>query len=964
VFWGFDQENTLVTRLEGENVYETAIMWTDCRNGERGISLQVIDAEGGYKFEDEGRQVVFQDGMHPVSPYICPSVDGGWFIAWNEEFLGADSSRIWVTKINSDGENIWGGEQCGIVVVESDREHEYILKLIEDQQGGCLLFQQGYPDGPFQILAQHFDAGGVIVENWGRNGNVLINRRDGFSPEVIQDDGGGAIAVWNLDNSTIRAQKITSDGQLPWGGGGVEILSQSWFDGSVTITKDGNGGAFIGWVDSRFDDRGVTSIFAQHINSEGGILWQENGELISEDDDREYRNCLSIGSLDNSVIINWDAGDEVRSARIAGEDELNVVWRTGGLWDENDFWGTQICTDGDGGIYKYGNSRFQHLDSEGGQYNERGIDFEWPVRSTSIAVRPSGMIGVYSEYSGGGEPWYFRGEIQAKQLVIDGNRYSLEEPVTIIDRFIARIHDIGMPINLESNGEGMLVLNWEEYRPFRRPVYQLINTTGNQPEFHLEENGRMIRDDQYWNGPFDITIDEEGYIYTAYARDNDSFIVFQKINPQGENEWGENGIQLREDHGIIGRLNIEKDNQGGIYFAYTYWVDFDECLVIQRLGTNGEFGWEAPGVVFNEIEVIDQIELFLLEDPGINIIWDGFYEDHFTRSTAINRGGEILWGGPDEYVEISDWWLSNPISARHPEGVICVWLQENEIRGQFINNDGTLRWRDESVVIAEVEDIVQIDVDIDNDGNIWVAARNGNVIVQKISSEAHNNRRAESLLGEENGLIFCEVSYSMGSVQIVHDGNNGVWLVWGNSAARGRNFDSDIYATHINENGNPIEGWSRDGRAVCDAFGAQYIAVAEPIDNSGESGIAVAWIDERTSYSGIWTSEDIYIQHIDDDIVSVPELAANPPVDFQLYKPYPNPFNSSTTIEYALPFESDVTLNLYNLYGQRVETLVSGRMQAGVHQVMLDAGDLASGLYFLKLEGVGQSVAQKIMLIK
>jgi hypothetical protein len=57
-------------------------------------------------------------------------------------------------------------------------------------------------------------------------------------------------------------------------------------------------------------------------------------------------------------------------------------------------------------------------------------------------------------------------------------------------------------------------------------------------------------------------------------------------------------------------------------------------------------------------------------------------------------------------------------------------------------------------------------------------------------------------------------------------------------------------------------------------------------------------------------------------------------------------------------------LNLNNLSGQRVETLVNGRLQAGIHRTMLDAGGLASGLYFVKLEGSGQSITQKIMLLK
>ncbi len=88
------------------------------------------------------------------------------------------------------------------------------------------------------------------------------------------------------------------------------------------------------------------------------------------------------------------------------------------------------------------------------------------------------------------------------------------------------------------------------------------------------------------------------------------------------------------------------------------------------------------------------------------------------------------------------------------------------------------------------------------------------------------------------------------------------------------------------------------------------------------------------------------------------------PTEFEITGIYPNPFNSTTTIEYAMPFVSEVSLNLYNLSGQRIETLVNGRLQAGVHHVTLNAGDLPSGLYFVKLEGSGQSFTRKIMLLK
>lgn len=65
---------------------------------------------------------------------------------------------------------------------------------------------------------------------------------------------------------------------------------------------------------------------------------------------------------------------------------------------------------------------------------------------------------------------------------------------------------------------------------------------------------------------------------------------------------------------------------------------------------------------------------------------------------------------------------------------------------------------------------------------------------------------------------------------------------------------------------------------------------------------------------------------------------------------YPNPFNPSTTISYALPHRSYVKLTVFNTLGQQAATLVNGEVEAGYHQVTFNAGGLASGVYFYRLQ--------------
>lgn len=86
------------------------------------------------------------------------------------------------------------------------------------------------------------------------------------------------------------------------------------------------------------------------------------------------------------------------------------------------------------------------------------------------------------------------------------------------------------------------------------------------------------------------------------------------------------------------------------------------------------------------------------------------------------------------------------------------------------------------------------------------------------------------------------------------------------------------------------------------------------------------------------------------------------PEQFQLYQNYPNPFNPSTTITYDLPTTSRVGLKLYTILGQEVRTMVDEVQSPGHHSVHLDARNLASGVYFYRLQA-GEYVASNKMLV-
>jgi hypothetical protein len=102
----------------------------------------------------------------------------------------------------------------------------------------------------------------------------------------------------------------------------------------------------------------------------------------------------------------------------------------------------------------------------------------------------------------------------------------------------------------------------------------------------------------------------------------------------------------------------------------------------------------------------------------------------------------------------------------------------------------------------------------------------------------------------------------------------------------------------------------------------------------------------------------------DSDIfTSVEENNENFENGFKLNQNYPNPFNPTTTISYNLSKNTDVDLTIYNLMGEKINTLVSGRQVKGNYNIEWDAGSNASGIYICKLNtGVNQQSRKMILL--
>ena len=173
------------------------------------------------------------------------------------------------------------------------------------------------------------------------------------------------------------------------------------------------------------------------------------------------------------------------------------------------------------------------------------------------------------------------------------------------------------------------------------------------------------------------------------------------------------------------------------------------------------------------------------------------------------------------------------------------------------------------------------------------------------------------------------------------------------------------------------QGWSLSG-------GDKFVYIDQTTTDTDWSYYEVAEQapDDATGISvrARYTSNPTGLTYFDD--YTVKKLVASPlvsvddnqygvqaPNGYQLSQNYPNPFNPTTTIEFSIPEDGMISMDIYNVMGQKIKTLYSGHQNAGRHSLSWDATNaagesVAAGVYIYALSGVNTQVTNKMVLIK
>lgn len=238
------------------------------------------------------------------------------------------------------------------------------------------------------------------------------------------------------------------------------------------------------------------------------------------------------------------------------------------------------------------------------------------------------------------------------------------------------------------------------------------------------------------------------------------------------------------------------------------------------------------------------------------------------------------------------------------------------------------------------------------DSNMWTGWVTGNGIVNDVPTATYDAIWFFAPNGSDTTVIYLDL------VCFNANGNVPVELTHFSAAVDGNLIDLRwITATELNNKGFEIQRRTKysdyetisfvEGKGTTtNANGYTY---SDKVNSSGQYFYRLRQIDFDGSYE--------YSNEIMVDVTVIPG-------EFMLAQNFPNPFNPSTEITFSVDKTGYVSLNVYNILGQKVADLVNGITEAGIYSVTFDAKDLTTGTYIYSLQSENQTISKKMVLIK
>ena len=509
---------------------------------------------------------------------------------------------------------------------------------------------------------------------------------------------------------------------------------------------------------------------------------------------------------------------------------------------------------------------------------------------------------------------------------------------------------------------------------------------------------------------------DDGNIVVAWIIATTRYQVgLQKISSAGAKLWGTNPIVIQSASEGYNYPDVVTSDSGGVILFHTATTGSFPAQTVKlrakKISSTGSISWGVNVQDIGKIAAFTTPEVYSDNNNGGLIAWHDDRDNNSLQSGFVQRvssSGTLYF--PVDGAEVSlmaNRHKFNPVVAfdSATDETYVFWVEtepnqnQNGISGQKLSLNGTRQWTDNAKIFKDLSVAFSTSISYltSEMGNgrayLFYLEGNGSGLNDKVEGFACNT--AGDFLWTGNFTILSNPASDKLQLVSSVDVYKNCKLAWGDDRLDG----AGIYAQDINPDGQlgnsivPVELVSFSAIVSDNSVELNWITATE-LNNSGfeiersshteRSRSMTDWekigfingngtTSQSHSYSfsdhNLSTGKYVYrLKQIDFDgtfsYSNEVEVDLSLPQTFSLEQNFPNPFNPSTSIQYAVSSRQLVTLKVYDLLGNEIATLVNENKPAGNYEVSFDAKNLSSGTYFYKLQAGSFVETKKMMMIK
>lgn len=868
---------------------------------------------------------------------VIPTSDGNFIVIWRE--LTA-SDFTWMQKVTPQCQCLWASE--GVLLSEYTYASKH-CRVLANGNGGVTAVFQDYWINP--IYGQSFDSGGNKL--WGEAGIALVDMDDMVEMEnLLSYPGGGFllhIRIMSGNTSEYKVLRFSEAGVL------VDDESMPALDlferGYASIIGPANGEYLLYTVDA-------DTLRVNKAGTDGEAVLPQNLECALPHQSFDEIKLLSDGRVAYVVHEERDSTYTVNML----SSSLEALWSA----DENYPTEGQILIDGcpDGKILLTVEPYTQFFDTTGSKLftQRKALTNEEYVHWKTMLALPANDRGIFLWYdvrdrrqmiklqildTGGSLVHGPTGLVLEERLAgvcVGGFSRGEHQCLSLGDRFVS--------IWLETRKEAPITEDTHHgksgiyYQLFDQNMQALLEANGRPLQPRGDNALRLIH----------CVVGNDNKLYILYeANGNKAF--FQAIDYHGNPCFGESGIEISNTSQMIGCVG---------HVVYLFWtVDgtgYSNRIRGQKY-VSCQAQWSPGGELL--LDSVPNHRYTLLDFAnGFLIISDhygGYTEEGTTYLKALmfDTYGHIIAAGEEHSIPLSSQEASSqsPLIGAGAMGDGCCLIfrpddseSQTNYYMQRVDSRGDRLWGENGI-------------SFDVGGTVNNVIVRDDVLMFLAQSDAGCNLYRVDTMGNfqapENGINIIPAAYEPQQVNLAAFSDDSMICAFVNNDV----FYSDVYTRRLDAEGRPTDDVPV---VLCDARNAQ----SQPRIALHSGTAFITWMDQRAGRDvvGIW-GNTVQSSTPADNPQQTPIRQA------QIIGNYPNPFNPTTTIVYHIVTEGPAKLDIYNVRGQYVATLVNEPKSRGKHQAVWNGKDsggktVASGVYFVRLSSAGQSSVHKMLLMK